>query len=268
MSTVAIFDSGVGGLSIYQAVSAMQPDLDYVFVSDNQAFPYGTKDEAELIERVVKVVKAIAERYAPQILVVACNTASTVVLPILRQQFDFSIVGVVPAIRPASAFSETRQIALLATPATISRPYTDQLIADYANDCTVLKLGSSELVALAEQKLYGDLVDLNRLENILEPILSQPSIDVVVLACTHFPLLKEELKQVFDQHGRSIHLLDSSNGIANRVADISKELALDVNSNVNNRSRAAAFTDAVTEQTVYLSTLEKIGFNDIQILHV
>lgn len=268
MNTVVIFDSGVGGLSIYQAVCAAQPELDYVFVSDNQAFPYGTKDQTALIERVVSVVSAIVESYAPQMLIVACNTASTLVLPILRQQFDFPIVGVVPAIKPAAALSKTRQIALLATPATISRTYTDQLIADYAKDCTVTKLGSSELVTLAEQKLYGEPLELKCLERILEPILNQPSIDVLVLACTHFPLLRQELTDVFTAHKQAIELLDSAQGIANRVGDLFDRMSCKSASSSKKPQKIAVFTDDITEQTAYLAKLKRIGFSDIQTLLV
>jgi len=314
VSNVVIFDSGVGGLSIYQAVHSAQavysaqaaylaaqaaysaqaahdaqaadhtqPKLDYVFVSDNQAFPYGTKDESELIERVVRVVTTIAERYDPQILVVACNTASTVVLPILRKQFGFPIVGVVPAVKPAALLSKTRHMALLATPATIKRPYTDKLIADYASDCQVLKLGSSKLVELAEKKLYGEPFDLSILQDIVKPVLDQPSIDVLVLACTHFPLLRDELEQVFRLNEHSITLVDSTQGIANRVSDLVKSLPsktvvtvgqtdagqTDVDQTaVSQMKQIATFTSDVCEQTEYVSQLKLLGFDDIQTLPV
>ena len=284
MSNVVIFDSGVGGLSIYQAVDKAQAanqgqaQFDYVFVSDNHAFPYGTKAEPELIERVISVVTAIVERYDPQILVVACNTASTVVLPKLRQLFDFPIVGVVPAIKPAAMLSKTRHIAVLATPATIERPYTDKLIADYASDCEVTKLGSSDLVELAEKKLYGETIEISQLESILKPVLDLPSIDVLVLACTHFPLLREELEQVFDHRKHAINLVDSTQGIANRVSVLSKELINDpTQDRIKNRmnkneigttyeQKIAAFTDNISQQGEYLIKLKNIGFTDIQTL--
>ena len=155
MSRIVIFDSGVGGLSIYQEVVKKCPNHDYVFVSDNLAFPYGTKPEAELIERVVSVVKVVEEQYKPDLLVVACNTASTIALPSLRSRFNFPIVGVVPAIKPAAKLTKSKVIGLLATPGTIARSYTQSLIDDFAQDCTVVKVGSSKLVGMAEQKICG-----------------------------------------------------------------------------------------------------------------
>ena len=281
MSNVVIFDSGVGGLSIYQAVykaqavdqaqavlNKAQAALNYVFVSDNQAFPYGTKGEAELIQRVVKVVESIVKRYDPKILVVACNTASTVVLPILREKFEFPIVGVVPAIKPASKRSTTRHIAVMATPATIARPYTEQLITDYASDCRVVKLGSSRLVTLAEQKLYGEPFDLEILETILEPILIEPTIDVLVLACTHFPLLKDEIAKVFDAREHTIQLLDSAQGIANRVSDLTNSLPCKASTQLEQAKKIASFTEDVSQKTVYISKLKRLGFSDIQTLSV
>ena len=285
MSNVVIFDSGVGGLSIFQAVYKAQAVDDaqafndaqavnhaqavneFIFVSDNQAFPYGTKGEPVLIERVVSVVSAIVERYAPQILVVACNTASTVVLPILRQRFDFPIVGVVPAIKPAARLSKTRHIAVLATPATIERPYTDKLIADYASDCDVLKLGSSDLVELAEKKLYGETFEPVRLESILKPVLNLSTIDILVLACTHFPLLNEELRNLFVAHDHPIQLVDSTQGIANRVSNLAKNLPY--NSVARGQTKKiATFTLDVSQYATYISKLKELGFEDIQTLSV
>ena len=275
MSSVVIFDSGVGGLSIYQAVREKRADLDYVFVSDNQAFPYGSKDEPELIKRIVSVAEAIVERYAPQILVVACNTASTVVLPILRDKYSFPIVGVVPAIKPASKQSETRHIAILATPATIERAYTDNLIIEYASDCDVLKLGSSDLVKLAENKLYGEPFEVNAIESIVKPILDTHSIDVLVLACTHFPLLADELAAIFAEHNREIKILDSAQGIANRVHDLCITGLTDCNDAYSEASldsrktlKVAAFTESISQNSVYLTKLEHLGFSDIQTLSI
>ena len=124
MSLIAVFDSGVGGLSIYQEIVKQCPDHNYVFISDNLAFPYGTKNEDDLIGRVLTVIDQVDKQYHPDLLVVACNTASTLALPALRQQFKFPIVGVVPAIKPAAKITKSKVIGLLATPGTIARSYT------------------------------------------------------------------------------------------------------------------------------------------------
>ena len=115
MARIVIFDSGVGGLSIYQEITRRlsQQRHEYVFVSDNFAYPYGVKEESELNQRVLEVMHRITAQYSPDLAVVACNTASTVVLPLLRAEFGFPVVGVVPAIKPAAAASQSGCIALV-----------------------------------------------------------------------------------------------------------------------------------------------------------
>ena len=218
MGTVAILDSGVGGLSVYKEIVKKCPGHCYVFVSDNDAFPYGTKTELALIERVQSLVERIVDEFHPDILVIACNTASTVVLPILRDQYSFPIVGVVPAIKPAAKLSKTKKIGLLATPGTIARQYTQSLIDQFAGDCDVVKVGSSELVELAESKLNGDCVSLDPIKQQLRPLLLNKNIDVVVLACTHFPLLNNEIECIFNKEDHIVSLVDSGQAIANRVS--------------------------------------------------
>ena len=204
MSRIVIFDSGVGGLSIYQEVVKKCPNHYYIFVSDNLAFPYGIKPEVELIERVLSVVKAVEVQYKPDLLIVACNTASTVALPSLRSQFNFPIVGVVPAIKPAAKLSKSKVIGLLATPGTITRSYTQSLIDDFAQDCTVVKVGSSKLVEMAEQKMCGNTPPINEIEQELIPFFNYKNLDCLVLACTHFPLLNKEISLVFKERNYSV----------------------------------------------------------------
>ncbi|MFP5414522.1 MAG: glutamate racemase [Gammaproteobacteria bacterium] len=211
---VLVFDSGVGGLSVLAAVCARAPGCDFVFACDNAAFPYGTKGEAELVERVDKVLHQLVRREQPDILVVACNTASTVALPRLRERIPTPVVGVVPAIKPAAALSATKVIGLLGTPGTVSRPYTRQLIADFAADCEVVCLGSSRLVDIAEQALRGTAPDSDELRTIVAPLFANPALDTLVLACTHFPLLAEALALAAP---RPVHWVDSGDAIARRV---------------------------------------------------
>ena len=156
---VLVFDSGVGGLSVAQEIQQRLPQISLVYASDNAFFPYGTKGEAELIARVDQVIDALLARYPADILVIACNTASTLTLPHLRSKLSLPIVGVVPAIKPAALMSKSGVIGLLATPATVARPYTHELIREYATNCQVISLGSSALVQIAEQKLRGEAID-------------------------------------------------------------------------------------------------------------
>jgi glutamate racemase len=166
------------------------------------------------------------ETYQPDVLVVACNTASTIVLPSLRARFSIPVVGVVPAIKPAAQISRTRVIGLLATPGTVRRQYTDALIREFASDCTVNMVGTSELVAMAERKLRGTPVDLDALKHEIQPLFERApnatgKIDTVVLGCTHFPMLVDELVQCSPW---PISWIDSSEAVANRVLTIAAQL--------------------------------------------
>ncbi|MGS2723836.1 glutamate racemase [Porticoccus sp. GXU_MW_L64] len=223
MSTpkILVFDSGVGGLSILAELRRTLPQCQLVFACDNAAFPYGTKDEQTLSERVDRVLQVLIQRVDPDIVVVACNSASTLVLPRIRSHFKKPVVGVVPAIKPAAELSQSKCIGLLATPGTVKRPYTQQLIDDFASHCQVISVGSSELVTLAEEKLRGTAISAPPLQEILKPFLSAPKLDTVVLACTHFPLLREELSAAA---GKSIHWIDSGEAIARRVCSLLPEL--------------------------------------------
>lgn len=213
-----VFDSGVGGLSIVREIQETLPGCDLIYASDNAAFPYGTKSEAELVERVDRVLHRLLREHAVDIIVIACNTASTLTLPHLRERFPLPIVGVVPAIKPAAALSRSRVIGLLATPATVVRPYTLELVREFASDCEIISLGSSELVYLAEAKLRGENPSLSLFEPIVRVFQKHPrglEMDTLVLACTHFPLLRGELGQLL---GPKVTLIDSGAAIARRVA--------------------------------------------------
>ncbi|MBG6031025.1 glutamate racemase [Proteus hauseri] len=215
--TVLVFDSGVGGLSVYREIREKLPDAHYIYVFDNEAFPYGEKSQEFIIDRVVRIVSAVAEKHDLATIVIACNTASTVSLPALRAKFtDIPIVGVVPAIKPAAKLTCNGVVGLLATRATVKRPYTHELIERFATDCKVHSLGSAELVELAERKLHGEAVSLDALRKILTPWLKmkEPP-DTVVLGCTHFPLLADELLSVLPDGTR---IIDSGAAIARRTA--------------------------------------------------
>ena len=212
---IVIFDSGVGGLSIYQEIKQVLPHIEVVYCADTQAFPYGPKPEEEVIERTSHCLARLAEKYSPALAVIACNTASTISLPRVREELDFPVVGVVPAIKTASEESNSRCIGLLATPGTIERNYTDQLIADFADDCHVIRVGSSELVQLAEQHLRGATVCRKKLTHIVAPFFANGERpDAIVLGCTHFPLLRSELAKVVPGF---VQWIDSGTAIARRV---------------------------------------------------
>ncbi len=169
MKKVVIFDSGVGGLSVYQEIHALLPQVQFIYAFDNAAFPYGELDDVTLIKRTNHIVALLANQYKADLVVIACNTASTIVLPSLLQQLAIPVVGVVPAIRAAALVSQTKSIGLLVPLATVNRVYTNQLVQQFANGCEVKMIGSTRLVEMAEQKLRGKPNDMDELARILEP---------------------------------------------------------------------------------------------------
>ena len=210
-----IFDSGVGGLSIFQEVIKRAQHINCYYLSDNAYFPYGELEETALISRLTELLTQFVAKYPVDMIVIACNSASTIALTALRESFSIPIVGVVPAIKPANLMTCNGIIGLVATPATIKREYTQTLVDEFASDKTVLKLGSTELVKLAEEKLQGKVVDKERLKHIFQPWLTlKIKPDTLVLGCTHFPLLKAEISECFNGQ---VKLVDSGEAIANRV---------------------------------------------------
>lgn len=261
---ILVFDSGVGGLSIVQEIQRKLPLAPLVYASDNAFFPYGTKGEGELIARVEAVLHKITAAYPVDIIVVACNTASTLALPHIRSHFSQPIVGVVPAIKPAAALSKSQVIGLLATPATVARPYTHNLIREHAPHAQVISVGSSELVQLAEHKLRGGAIAPEQLKSILKPFFTDPrgqEMDVLVLACTHFPLLREELAAQFSPQ---VQLIDSGEAIARRVASL-----LASHSFIDQPPQhAALFTAASPAVTALSPQLAQFGIHSINIIDV
>ena len=213
-----IMDSGVGGLSIWQEIRRRLPHSHCCYVADNAAYPYGALAESVLTERLATLLPGLEQSVRPDIVVVACNTASTLVLDRLRTLTSTPIIGVVPAIKPAAAASRSRHIALLATPGTVTRPYIDRLVAEFAVGCRVTRIGSHELVQAAEQKLRGDPVDSGVLARVLAPLRSNDSdMDHLVLGCTHFPLLRDEIRTLL---APEIQIIDSGDAIARRAAQL------------------------------------------------
>ena len=211
------FDSGVGGLSVLGPTRALLPTAPIVYVADSAAFPYGTRSEAEIAARVPALLGRLTERFRPRLAVIACNTASTIALPFVRAALDIPVVGTVPAIKPAAEQSKSRVIGVLGTEATVRQPYVDDLAQRFASDCTVLRHGSAELVALAEAKLAGETVEPADVAAAVAPLTGQ-GMDVVVLACTHFPLLAEELAAVLP----GVAQVDGGPGIAQRIAHLTE----------------------------------------------
>lgn len=220
MTRVLVFDSGVGGLSVADAIAAAGLDLQLDYVADNAWLPYGEKPAAALRARIPALLAAARAELEPDLIVLACNTASTIALDAVRAAIDLPIVGVVPPIKPAAAITKTGVIGLLATPVTVQTPYVDDLIAQFAAHVRVVRCGASALVAAAEAKLAGEPVAPAAIAAAIAPLFAGPDgekIDVAALACTHFPLLRDELAAAAPH---AVAWLDSGEAIARRVASL------------------------------------------------
>lgn len=216
---ILLFDSGAGGLSIGQSLKRRLPGVRLTFLADNAGFPYGNQPEEVVIQRTVQLVTAQLARHPADLVVVACNTASTVALPALRAVVRVPVVGVVPAIKPAAAISRNRRIGLLATPATIQRPYLDQLIGSYAADCEIVRVGQPDLVHWIEQWARGQSLPARELAETLMPF-RKAGVDTVVLGCTHYPLIAGELQELLPEVRWWV---DSGDAIARRAEFLLRE---------------------------------------------
>ncbi|WP_332812266.1 glutamate racemase [Sphingomonas sp.] len=224
MRPLLIFDSGVGGLSVLKPIRALLPTAPIVYVADSAGYPYGVKSAAEIAARVPALLGRLSERLDPELIVIACNTASTIALDAVRAALDVPIVGTVPAIKPAAERSRTRVIGVLGTQATVEQPYVDRLSKEFASDCIVIRHGSAELVEIAEAKLRGEATEPAAYARILDGLFAQPDgerIDTIVLACTHFPLVEEELAAAAP---RPIAFVDGKEGIARRTAWLTRDV--------------------------------------------
>jgi len=197
---VLVFDSGLGGLTVYREITRARPDVALIYAADDAAFPYGAMSEAALVARVLEVIGKLIAIHAPDLVVIACNTASTLVLGPLRARFPGTpFVGTVPAIKPAAAASRSRLVSLLATPATVARDYTAALVRDHAQGCAVTLVGSALLAGLAEARMRGDSIADAAIAAEIAPCFVEADgrrTDHVVLACTHYPLLRDEFERL------------------------------------------------------------------------
>jgi len=219
-SPLLLFDSGVGGLSVLAEVRALLPHAPVIYAADNAGLPYGSKTEAQIAARVSGLLGRMTERFRPRLVCIACNTASTIALASAREVLEVPIVGTVPAIKPAAAMTQTGVIGLLGTQATIRQAYVDRLEHEFAKGKRLLRYAAPDLVAAAEAKLRGEPVDPRVFARAADGLRCQPGgdvIDTVVLACTHFPLVEQELAEVFGPDVRFIH---GAQGIARRIADL------------------------------------------------
>ena len=214
---ILLFDSGVGGLTVLAELRKVLPDAPIIYAADTAGLPYGEKSEAEVAARVAGLLGRLSERYRPRLITIACNTASTIALGMVRDVLHVPIVGTVPAIKPAAAITRTGTIGLLGTAATIRQRYVDQLQAEFAEGKRLIRFAAPELVEAAEAKLRGEAPDPAVFAAAADGLRTQPggaAIDTVVLACTHFPLVEAELREALGP----VQFVDGAQGIARRIA--------------------------------------------------
>jgi len=256
---ILFFDSGVGGLSVLEPTLKLLPTAPIVYCAYSGGFPYGKKSDAELASRIPALLGRLVERFQPRLAVIACNTASTIALDHVRSALDLPVVGTVPAIKPAAERSKSRVIGVLGTEATVRQPYVDDLAAKFASDCTIIRHGSPELVELAEAKLAAEAITTDAVRSAAQPMFEAVEgdrIDTVVLACTHFPLLAEELQTAFPD----VAYVDGGEGIARRIAYLTQEQPWP-----GSASEGLILFTSVT-RTPSLSALARFGIGEIRTL--
>jgi glutamate racemase len=217
---ILVFDSGVGGLTVFREIARARPDARLTYVADDALFPYGNVPENALIARVTALMGGLIAAHAPDLVVIACNTASVQVLPALRQRFSVPFVGTVPAIKPACAASQSKRVSVLGTEATVAREYTHALIRNFGQGCDLTLVGSARLAALAEAALAGRAVDDQEIHAEIAPCFVEDGTertDTIVLACTHYPLLLDRFERLAPW---PVRWIDPAPAIARRVLDL------------------------------------------------
>ncbi|MCF6368378.1 glutamate racemase [Rhizobium halophilum] len=221
LKPVLVFDSGIGGLTVLREARVLMPERRFVYVADDAGFPYGGWEEGQLRQRIVTLFKTLIEQHDPEIAVIACNTASTLVLEDLRATFpETPFVGTVPAIKPAAERTRSGLISVLATPGTVKRQYTRNLIGEWASKVHVRLVGSERLAGLAETYMREGYVEeaLVR-EEIASCFIEQEGrrTDIVVLACTHYPFLVNRMRKTAPW---PVDWIDPAEAIARRALSL------------------------------------------------
>jgi len=257
---ILVFDSGLGGLTVFSQILRLRPNANFVYCADDAGFPYGSWPEAELSAHVVDTLARLIFEHAPDMAVIACNTASTLVLPPLRARWpDLPFVGAVPAIKPAAERSQSRKITVLATPGTVARDYTQQLIDDFAAHCEVTLVGSKRLAGLAEDYMHGGAAQEAEIAAEIAPcfVASESGrTDAIVLACTHYPLLMDVFRRLAPW---PVEWIDPAPAVAKRADQLLAEKFGPDAPGSAPVSRRAQFTSGAAPEPALAATLERFG---------
>ncbi|XBC43292.1 MAG: glutamate racemase [Buchnera aphidicola (Meitanaphis flavogallis)] len=256
---VLIFDSGLGGLSIYQKIKNCFPNVNYIYACDNNAFPYGEKKELFIIKRCSKIINIISKNIDITAVILACNTASITSLLTLKNNFHFPIIGIIPNIEKSVKVTKNKIIGLLATKTTIRHCNIQNKILSYYPSITIKTLYNKELVVMAEKKLKYNFLEIKNIKNILQPWLITPQIpDTIILGCTHFHFLKNEIKSLFF---KNVKVIDSNIVIPPKLYKILK------NSMITNKN-IAFFSKNIKNDIHLLQLFNKYNFATFKKLRV
>ncbi|HEX4768162.1 MAG TPA: glutamate racemase [Lichenihabitans sp.] len=264
---ILVFDSGLGGLTVFAEIRRLWAEADYLYAADDAVFPYGGLSEADLVARVMTLMETLVLRHRPQAVVIACHTASTLVLPPLRGRWPgIPFVGTVPAIKPAAAASRSKRISVLGTPGTVARDYTRNLVRSFAADCDVALVGAPRLAALAEAAMRGEPVRDDDILSEIAPAFVDAGgrrTDAVVLACTHYPLLLDAFERLAPW---PVTYIDPAPAIARRLESVLADLGLAPQDHADGGRATALFTSARRPGRALREALEHRGFAEIATL--
>jgi len=217
---IGLFDSGIGGTSIWREIHTLLPNEDTIYLADSKNAPYGQKSKDEIIALSKKNTEFLLNQNA-KLIVVACNTATTNAINELRANYDVPFIGIEPAIKPAAKSSETHTIGILATKGTLSSELFSQSVLNYPTTKIIEQVGFG-LVQLIEEGKMNSTEMTNLLHNYLKPMVDA-NIDYLVLGCSHYPYLIPQIKKIIPKH---IKIIDSGEAVARQTKNILSEMNL------------------------------------------
>lgn len=262
MTRALVFDSGVGGLTIADALRKAAPEWVVDYAADSGFFPYGVKSDEELRTRLPGLCATLVDVAKPDVLVVACNTASTLSLDDIRAVVSVPVVGTVPAIKPAAQQTQTGVIGILATPGTVRRAYLDELERQFAAGKIVIRRGSAGLVDIAERAVRGQEIDQEQVAYAVKPMFDPPDgprIDIVVLACTHFPLIRDAIAAACPP---GVKLIDTGEAVARQAIRVAPQTARPAGDAV------AYVTGGAANRAAMTPAFARFGYEAIEIIDV
>jgi glutamate racemase len=262
MTRALVFDSGVGGLTIAAELCKAAPEWVVDYAADSGFFPYGVKTDEELRARLPSLCAALVDVAKPDVLVIACNTASTLSLADIRERVVVPVVGTVPAIKPAAEQTKSGVIGILATPGTVRRAYLDDLEHKFASGVRVIRRGTAGLVDIAERAVRGQEVDQEQVAYAVKPMFDPPDgprIDIVVLACTHFPLIRDAIAAACPP---GVRLIDTGEAVARQVIRVAPHTPRPLGDAV------AYVTGGAANRAAMQPALARFGFHAIEVIDV